>query len=108
MAFVAVKVTMVTLSPVVALMRFVIASSASFSFLFSPFSVSNSLFAWYTADFDVRWDSRRSRWAVVKSVLEFSHVFCSDGFLHQSFKSSLKMPVFNTRFYTDGIICYRE
>ena len=43
---------------------------------------------------------------VVNSVLKLSYFFCAYGFLLHRLESSIKMPVFNTRLYSDDMICY--
>ena len=104
LAFVAVSVAMICLSPLVEFSIFSIAFSASFLFRGSPYYVAMALFAWYHSGFDVYWDSRRSWWAVVKYVFKLSHIFCAVGFLLKSVQSSLNIAFFNTRLYAAEII----
>ena len=74
-AFVVGRLVMVWRSLVIELARFSMDSSASGSFRFPSSSEFMAIFAWYPADFAVDWDSFRSWWTMVKSVLKFYYTF---------------------------------
>ena len=97
-ALVAVNVAMVCLSSALAVARFAIASSACTS-VSESCTPAIMLLAWKPADRAVWVEIRRSWFALVKKVLNDSHVCSSTGFALHVLQSSLHTPVLNTKVY---------